>query len=259
MIAVEIAVGGEFRSEEDVLGEFDISEEGVSDAVSIEHRSGKSESHVGLLQIETTVVVGGIEIGDSRVEGGTLELIGDVLAKEYSKGTLWGVSLNGVDLRFEIPRSRVDGQLQSCAVFGMCVEGILVLVVFFANMKPIACRDAQIFPLVECREMSIESVGGEINLIACPREISVVGISHEGELARGVPFGSQINSAFVLYVGTFAERLCVKGDVSIAVEALEDHQRQVVLREGKHVERCQSDVAFGSTRSRTDGCFSAET
>ena len=85
MIAVEIVVGSEFRSEEDGLGEFGVSIEGVSDAVSIEHRSGKSESHVGLLQIETTIVVGGVEIGDSRVEGGTSELVGDVLADEYSE------------------------------------------------------------------------------------------------------------------------------------------------------------------------------
>ena len=85
MIAVEIVVGGEFRSEEDVLGEFGVSIEGVSDAVSIEHRSGKSESHVGLLQIEAAIVVGSVEVGDSRIEGGTSELIGDVLADEYSE------------------------------------------------------------------------------------------------------------------------------------------------------------------------------
>ena len=209
MIAVEIVVGSEFRPEEDVLGEFGVSIEGVSDAVSIEHRSGKSESHVGLLQIEAAIVVGSVEIGDSRVEGDTSELVGDVLADEYSECTLWGVGLNSMDLCFEVPLSCVDGKLQSCAVFSMCVEGILVLVVFFAYMEPVACRDAQVLPLVNGREVGVVSMGRKIDLIACPWEVSIVGIGLEGEPTRGVPFGSQIDSAFVLYVGSFAERLCV--------------------------------------------------
>ena len=118
--------------------------------------------------------------------------------------------------------------------------GQFSMVVFLDAAQPIAGEEAPLTILPAHLGEMVGGVRGLRSLIACPREVDIVGVGEQLQLSRRLPRCPHQYATLVLHATALTKTSCMWCFVAIAVETLYGHQPQARHRsEAKGVQRGQ--------------------
>ena len=252
--AVEVVGGGDFCGEKQATRGLPLRHQHIADAVTIDHRNGKSVLRTTFVEVEAAVVVVGVEIGEEGVQTDLFQLDASRFGNHPTKAVfgIFAPDVAQVELRFQIPLVFIVGHRGASPLFRAIVESGAPGIVLFAQSQPIAQVDFPLMALPRGRNEVVPRLRPLTDLIASPREIGEIGVSGDGKGIRRSPRGTDEDSALVLRCAAFAEALAVDGVVAIAVEALDGDERQLPCQ--LHVER----VHRGHAAARARRCLATE-
>ena len=101
-------------------------------------------------------------------------------------------------------------------------------VVALANTETVTSLKGPYIIIGTREQKGIQGIARCIDLIAKEREMGIVGIPLQHELARWCPSGSQIEAVFILGGTSLAETSGMAGCIAFVIVAVKQHQAELI-------------------------------